>query len=855
MAASRDPSCPDASRRYDLRGQELLNGIDYVEVASDLRTLSLYFIARAPDWLTPAHVSISGGRRIRGIRALEVEVCRAEAEDRDDCVRVRLDRSGDFSCYRVSIVDLDDRGRPTDRRHPAFDPRYWYVDFEFETDCETGQDCLADPCPAEAIEQPDLNYLAKDYASFRQLVLDRLALLVPDWRERHVPDLGVALVELLAYVGDHLSYYQDAVATEAYLDTARLRVSVRRHARLVDYVMHEGCNARAWLHLALEGADHLPLDLGGVGFTTQPAVRPGGAAAPAAASTPADEPSADHAWFEATTERAELRRAHNDIRFYTWGGELCCLPRGSTSATLVDGEPAEEADEPCAGAERVLALAVGDVLVFEEVRGPLTGAPEDADPAHRHAVRLTKVEAGCDPLYRQPVLEIEWSAEDALPFPLCLTSQSEDCEPVHDVSLAHGNVILVDHGRARPPEYLGEVPSEELVTCGPCGQERVRVAGSFAPRLKSGPLTHRAPPPTTGPASRALSQDPRHAKPLLAPLVSGPADLPTAASDDAKAAQLLTSHDTAWAPVTDLLASGPGDAHVVVEVDDDGIARLRFGDGRLGRRPSAGHGFAAGYRVGNGTRGNVGAEAIRHIVPAVGTDGVTVTPRNPLPAVGGTDPEAVAQVKRLAPHAFRQVLRRAVTADDYARLAERDFDAEVQRAAGDLRWTGSWYELRLAVDAFGGSEPEAGLLERIEAGLERYRRIGHDLRVVPAENVPLELELEVCVAPHYRRDQVAAAVRRRLGNRQLPDGTLGLFHPDNLSFGEGVAVSRIVAAARGVPGVDDVDVKRLQRFGEPEEDVPADGILPLGAFEVARLDSDPGHPDNGLLTVTARGGV
>src|SRR5690606_6899897 len=78
VAASRDPSCPDASRRYDLRGQELLNGIDYVEVASDLRTLSLYFIARAPDWLTPAHVSISGGRRIRGIRALEVEVCRAE---------------------------------------------------------------------------------------------------------------------------------------------------------------------------------------------------------------------------------------------------------------------------------------------------------------------------------------------------------------------------------------------------------------------------------------------------------------------------------------------------------------------------------------------------------------------------------------------------------------------------------------------------------------------------------------------------------------------------------------------------------------------------------------------------------
>ena len=36
--------------------------------------------------------------------------------------------------------------------------------------------------------------------------------------------------------------------TEAYLDTARRRISVRRHVRLVDYPMHEGCNARAWVH-------------------------------------------------------------------------------------------------------------------------------------------------------------------------------------------------------------------------------------------------------------------------------------------------------------------------------------------------------------------------------------------------------------------------------------------------------------------------------------------------------------------------------------------------------------------------------------------------------------------------------
>ena len=102
------------------------------------------------------------------------------------------------------------------------DPRYDHVDFSFKIDCPSDLDCApACACEPAVLDEPEINYLAKDYASFRQLILDRLALLIPAWKERHVPDLGIALVELLAYAGDYLSYYQDAVATEAYLDTAR----------------------------------------------------------------------------------------------------------------------------------------------------------------------------------------------------------------------------------------------------------------------------------------------------------------------------------------------------------------------------------------------------------------------------------------------------------------------------------------------------------------------------------------------------------------------------------------------------------------------------------------------------------
>src|SRR3954471_12004633 len=92
--------------------------------------------------------------------------------------------------------------------------------------------------------------MAKDYSSFRRMLLDLLPQLNPAWVERNPSDLGMALLELLAYEGDRLSYFQDAVANEAYLETVRHRISARRHARLIDYRMHDGRNA--WTALAVQ---------------------------------------------------------------------------------------------------------------------------------------------------------------------------------------------------------------------------------------------------------------------------------------------------------------------------------------------------------------------------------------------------------------------------------------------------------------------------------------------------------------------------------------------------------------------------------------------------------------------------
>jgi hypothetical protein len=971
-----DLTCSNETRREDVRPTALF-GLDYIEVSDDQLTLEVFFLGRAPEKIERANVRITGGRSITDIAVGGVTLTHQKDTTLDDFLEVDLLNFGDYSTYTLSLVKLDDDGRPTDELMDGFDPLYSTVDFTFKGSCPSEQDCKQAPiCPPPARDEPDINYLAKDYASFRQLMLDRLALTLPDWQETHIPDIGITLVELLAYVGDHLSYYQDAVATEAYLGTARQRISVRRHARLVDYAMHEGCNARAWVTVATD--QYAELDPVQTYFCT------GFPGAPLSRLLqPDDIAKAPPGSFEAfaplvadPSQKIAIYPGHSELSFYSWGNEACCLPKGSTRATLtdtwiaaastdgskdetpsatpsdtpakppspVDGDtvppqsvkaarpalraiPAKATDAatPAAATNdntdeppdttRALHLKVGDVLIFEEVIGPKTGNPADADPTHRQVVRLTKVTPGIDPLYHpfapdygQPVVQIEWCSEDALTFPLCIsaTMPPPDCALRTNISVARGNVILVDNSSPLSEDLgtVGTSQSRENCPSDCAPREVVTTPAKFRPHLSSQPLTFSEPLPACGCASKALVQDPRAALPRVT--LQG-------------TVQTRNGPVTAqWTARADLLESGGNDADFVVEMDDDGVARLRFGNGREGRVPEAGTAFQALYSIGNGPAGNVGAETIVCIAFRELTEGMgNLAPRNPFAAMGGTAPEPIAEVKLFAPHAFRDTLERAVTAQDYAglaadnarRLSERpmlvsaamasltkpngdvlpgpsaddpraaDEEEEgedtpalppdlclvpfetLQNARGALRWTGSWYEAQVSVDPLGRESAESELLTEIDSYLERYRRIGHDLNVRQAHYVPLDVGLLVCVAPQVLRGHVETALLDVFSNRVLPGGKLGFFHPDRFTFGTAVFASRIIAAAQAVPGVTEVQLLRLARYepGSPPPsrkapEIPLIGELRLKPFEIACLDNDPSLPTRGRFTLHMRGG-
>ncbi len=817
-----------ASQEIDTGGGVLLNGIDFVEVVGagapagmEQRILLVTFLrADGVAGLGTQNFSVTGGARIGGITVTQVQ---PETQTR---LRLTVSAAGDFSPYRLECHADDSPGT-----HVAnMDPRLSAVTFGFKVECPSDFDCKPAPPPPQAPRKgPPVDYLTRDWAGFRQLMLDRMSATMPGWDERNPADLGVTLVEVLADAADKASWFQDAVQTEAFFDRVRYRQSLARHARLLGYRPGEGSNARAAVAVTA-GHDRLagPVITRGTRFLTR-SPQPRAPARPVV--VPRDPELFEQMLaegaivFEAMEDLADLRVARNEIRLHDWGDDACVLPQGATGATLV-------------GAAADLDLAEGDLLILEE-RIPLGRTPQDPpDPAYRHLVRIAAAPvAARDPLFGLDLVDVTWHAEDALPFDLPLGDAAG-----RPMAVARGNVLMVDEGRTVDYALSPGAAGEDAIAVG--GQDRTGLGADDGPgrslrlRLDAREVVRAAP---YGTAHRAVAAR-AATHPVAAPV----------------AQVSLTGDGETWVTTPDLLGSDRFAPHVVIEPGtEDTAAYVRFGDGVLGRRPSDLAGFSARIRQGGGPAGRIGAGALAHVVTGDGS-GIAAL-GNPLPAWGGAPRETRRQVQIAAPQAFRTP-RRAVTAADYARVAATH--PRVARAYARRRWTGSWHTITLAIDLVGGGRVDAGFAEDLRGFIESQRLAGHDLRIVSPRFVPLDLVFFVCARPEVYAADVSRDLLRLFSDQRLADGSLGLFHPDALDFGGDVALSPLIARAMEVPGVNWISLRdesgavagRFGRMDQPGTDYGDAGAIPIAGGEIARLDNDPSRPEMGRVRIIAHGG-
>jgi len=91
--------------------------------------------------------------------------------------------------------------------------------------------------------------------------------------------------------------------------------------------------------------------------------------------------------------------------------------------------------------------------------------------------------------------------------------------------------------------------------------------------------------------------------------------------------------------------------------------------------------------------------------------------------------------------------------------------------------------------------------------------------------------------------------------RAFPDGTRGFFHPLASGFGEPVYLSRLYEALENIDGLESATVTLFKRYWEIASDEIKHGVIPMGSFEIARLDNSSNFPENGVLRLTAVGGL
>jgi len=778
---------------------------------------------------------IRGGSRIPAGNATgQVRVTSVSAIDATR-LSLRVEPVGDYSTYTLALVwDAS-----------LIDPFFSSIGFKFRPGCFSN-DC-APPLPGRPpAPNPAIDYLAKDYDSFRHTLMTAMAARVPGWRSTSEADHDQVLIDLFAAAADELSDYQDRVMAEAYLPTVRKRVSLARHARLVDYHVHEGNQASTWVAVDVV-AGQAPFTLDDQELVVWTGTNP---------------PTDDAVYFASrqrrlpAAQRQRLDPLLNRLRLHTWRNAQPALAAGSTSADIVpvDGLAAEaDAD---ALRDLVRNGAWRELLVVE-VLNPLTGAAAGRNRVKRQLLRLLPgadpgaggAQSVLDPVTGTWLVRVHWREEDALRFDYSFTTFCPGPPPttVEDVSIFYGNLVTVHAGR--PLEVQFHEPGSLLPTDSDDLKhrhlQRMNRYGdgrdwTLATLPDEGPLAY-LPPMTAG----AIGEEP--ARSTLWLEVEAPGSAREAWDE---VASLVHSDDSAE----------NGD-HYAVETDERRRSTLRFGNGTNGRALPVGATVHAQYQAGVGAEGNIGADQLVNVAALSGLlNGAVIAATNPFDVTNGRDPESAERVRRNAPEAFRTRQLRAVTLADYEQRAE-----EVQgvaQAVARYAWTGSWRTVRITLDpagftALGDARSRAlwdELRPRVADHLEAVRLLGEDLELRPPRYVPLEVRITVCAAPAYWREDIRFVLEQEFSDSWTSDGRRGFFHPDEWNFGQALHRSAIEGRIHRVAGVEHIVSIEMKRFSAPLPGIGSGAVLEMSFDEVVLLANDPSHLERGLIRFEVLGG-
>ena len=277
----------------------------------------------------------------------------------------------------------------------------------------------------------------------------------------------------------------------------------------------------------------------------------------------------------------------------------------------------------------------------------------------------------------------------------------------------------------------------------------------------------------------------------------------------------MTIDDEQWTEVLHFQDSDRSSKHFTIDTDSLDRTTISMGDGVRGMIAPTGNRGVIKCLESVGPLGNMAPGTIDQLMSTVLLDRkpIMVHITNTVSATGGCDRESTDQARKQAP-AELETLWKAVTLEDYKSLAEGFpgiAKAEVldTNACTNIRY----YSVHLAIAPRGGGQPSAYQKEKLLAFLASRKVITVEVRVFDPVYKPIHIDMEVFAWAGESLDLVKSRMRSALED---------YFRFDNVSFGQPIFYSDLVALADGVRGVSHV------RFYTPQLDITlSKGEIPV----------------------------
>lgn len=619
-----------------------------------------------------------------------------------------------------------------------------------------------------------LDYATRDHDGFVQLLVSVIDRQRTAWTERAAADVGIMVVELLAYELDRLAYAGDRIAEESFLGTARRRESARRHAALADYALGRGNATRGFQWFQLAAGQQLSLP------------------ARASVATPSDPAHPDAVrLFAETLEPVNLDARRN------WFVLAQSAPAGSRALRLAGADgvvPDLHALGFVAGMKLIVGRPPAPGLPPTPVEGPLQlAAGETVTVARvmRYGVELvqplqstwpggpdgswvlgnvvevrrgttsawTSIGRGGAALgdiasdrflrYRMDVVRrLRAEVEDAraawIGRPALVASWTRACQAVTDV-----HALL---RRTDPAAYDPRVPAQRdqlelldapLVAAAETFREILAAVGREHPDDLA--ASERVAVP-----GQTLELDTGAEQPVL---WMKPDGTPSARTDTLAVAVGVAGAWTRWTEQPDLLRSLSDDRHYVVELDGNSNITLRFGDGVSGAMLPADCQVMARWVTGDDSGEDLRGGALSASESAAQPFPILAT-SNPLPTTGGAAPESLDGL------AARVAQNLAVPAVPVTRQDYQDLLGElggIAESAIAIRHGAIDIVIRPAAGVAA-----AQLLDRARAWLDANRLAGTTVTVRLPRELAIDIGLVVDVHPDVSADDLFYRVQQAL---------------------------------------------------------------------------------------------